>query len=215
MSDGVGSWLQQAGTDVGNFGLNNWQTILPMAASAGLSMYSNQQQNEAMKKAAQQNQALWQSTAFPNQAAVDASAIQNRGALGQARLGSYQNLANQLAARGFGSGSGLGVKGASNIESGYLQGMGKMLTDLTKFQNTPSSGLPQGAYYQPGTTAGGAGANTLGSALGFMQAMQWLQGKKQPGIPSYGSNMNWYPGQQYFGGFQENYPYDFSGYNYE
>jgi len=158
------SWLGTAATDVGNWYGQNQGWVSPALSLAG-TMYAQNQQQEAAKKAQRQNVALWQQTAFPRPEAISAAATENRGQLGQARLGSYQNLANQLAARGFGSGSGLGYRGGADIERGYGQAYGNMLTGLTKFANTPTSGLPAQAYYQPQQSAMGAGTNWFTSYL--------------------------------------------------
>jgi len=141
---------------------------------------------EKEKKAAQRAQQgtldIWKQTAYPNQAAVNAAATENRGALGQTRMGAYQNLASNLAGRGFGSGSGMGLKGASNIENAYLQTIGKMNTDLTKFSNTPQWQPPGGAYPTAASSLGyGYGALTesndlIEAALGYAAMMAMLGG---------------------------------------
>jgi len=161
---GAWDWGKGAAGDVfGSQGQQGWlgqnQGWLSPALSFAGTMYGQRQQQQAAEKAQKQNMALWQQTAFPNQAAMSAAATENRGQLGQARLGSYQNLANQLAARGFGSGSGLMARGGADIERGYGQAYGNMLTGLTKFANTPTSGLPAMAYNQPQQSAMGAGMN--------------------------------------------------------
>ena len=175
---GAWDWLSTAAGDVSNWYGQNQGWVSPALSLAG-TMYAQNQQAEAAKKAQRQNLALWQQTAFPRPEAISAAATENRGQLGQARLGSYQNLANQLAARGFGSGSGLGYRGAADIERGYGQAYGDMLTGLTKFANTPTSGLPAMAYNQPQQSAMGAGVNWftgyLDQARGYNDIMKLIQ----------------------------------------
>ena len=135
--------------------------------------------------------------AYPNQAAIDAQATENRGALGQARAGAYQNLASNLAARGFGAGSGIGYQGGADIEKGYLQSFGKMQTDLTKFKNTPQFGMPGSAY--PTATPGGLetglgiGGSMMDKAMGY-----YMMGNLFKNMPSYrNANYYGYPSSQY------------------
>jgi len=185
------SWLGTAVGDVGDWYGENKDWVSPALSLAG-TMYSQRQQQQAAEKAQKQNMALWQQTAFPNQAAMTAAATENRGQLGQARLGSYQNLANQLAARGFGSGSGLMARGGSDIERGYGQAYGNMLTGLTKFANTPTSGLPAQAYAQPQQSAMGAGMNWftgyLDQSRGYQDIIKLIQQMNQQNRNTGGGN---------------------------
>ena len=163
--------------------------LLPIILSAATTAYSgisaHQQKVEAHKEAREQR-AAWQAMSKPDPGALEAAATQNRGQLAQARLGSYQNLASNLAARGFGSGSGLAVGEAQNIERGYLQRIGQSATELTKFGLTPQFAPPGGAFGATGQIgAGGAmagtGANLLGSAYGWTM-MKNLLGNQTPTI---------------------------------
>ena len=133
-----------------------------------------QQNQQIAQQTAQQNQQVWQQNAYPRPAAVQAAASENRGQLGQARLGAYQNLASNLASRGWGSGSGLGVQGASNIERGYLQALGKQATDMTKFANTPMFGMPSQAYSSPVSGGTEQALSGMDSALGYYMMSQML-----------------------------------------
>ncbi len=150
-------------------------------------------------------QARWKENAFPASSAVNAAATENRGALGQARLSSYQNLASNLAARGFGSGSGLMAQGAADIEGGYLQALGRQGTQSTQFAQTPMFGPPTG--YAPvntmpvsgGTAAGlGKASDLMDTALGFYMAKQ-LGGDNQDLTYNYDPNAI-AKGQYYYGG---------------
>ncbi len=152
------------------------------AASIGASALQAKSAQKAQKKATEQSQQFWQQNAFPAPAAVNAAATENRGALGQARLGSYQNLASNLASRGFGSGSGLMAERAGEIESGYLQALGKQGTQMTQFANTPMFGPPSSAYSTPvsgGVSAGlGKGSDLMDTALGFYMMKNLIGGGK-------------------------------------
>jgi hypothetical protein len=207
VSDQALPWLGNAATDVwGYYKQNPWlQQGLSTSLNLGLSAYSASEQRKQAERIAQQNQALsqqvaaqdqgiWNQTAYPNAAAVNASALANRGELGQARLGASQNFFNNLAARGFMSGSGLGAKGQADIERGYAQSYGKMLTDLTKFKNTPITPLPSQGYvtqspysYYPQTSisptmaVAGKASNYLDIAKGYTDLMNlYKQIKKVP-----------------------------------
>ncbi len=172
------------------FVASNASWIVPVAttaASVGASMIqanqaeasenrARRETNLAASQAQAKSEALYRELSKPNEAAIAASATENRGALGQARAGAYKNLASELASKGFGSGSGLGVQGASNIESGYLQSLGKQQTELTKYANTPFFGPPSAVYptgqnYSPTTGAAsaglGVGSSMLDKALGY------------------------------------------------
>jgi len=139
--------------------------LVAVAASVGGSMLKGSMDRRAAEKSQKKAMQQWQATAYPNKAALEASAVQNRGQLGQARLGSYQNLASNMAARGFGSGSGLMAGEAGNIERGYLGAMGKQASDLTRFANTPMWGPPSGAYSSPMSGAMSAGIGQGGGLL--------------------------------------------------
>lgn len=132
----------------------------------------------------------WRRTAFPSKAAVNAQALQNRGQLGQARLGAYQDLSGQMAARGFGSGSGQGMLGASNIERGYLQNLANANTELTKFKNTPMFGPPSAIYPSTGGAESGFGTagSLLNKAAGFYMAKNLFGGIGTGGGGGYGSS---------------------------
>lgn len=143
------------------------------ASEAKESAHDAQKKNEAMaRQTAEANRKAWEDMSKPNEAAVEASATQNRGALAQSRLGAYQSLANQMASRGFGSGSGIMAKGAGDIESSYLKALGNQQTELTKFANTPMFGAPSSAYQsnvfqQPVSGAVSSGLSGLDTAMGY------------------------------------------------
>jgi hypothetical protein len=152
--------------------------------------------------------AYYDQVSLPNSAAVNAAAVQNRGQLGQARLSAQQSLGKNLAARGFGSGSGLGIKGATDIESAYIKGIGQSQTELTKFANTrqfsPTTLQPPGLRFagqQPlgsdvygysvpggGESALGSGSNMLNTATGMYMANKMLGGGggggSSPAVPA-------------------------------
>ena len=142
------------------------------------------EQAQRADKAREKSQKFYEQTSKPDPAAVEAQATQNRGEAGQRRLGSYQNLSKNLASRGFGSGSGLGYKGAADIESAYAKTSGESETELTKFANTRQFAPGQDAYGTsvPGGSEAmfGQGSNMLNSALGMYMANKMLN----PGTPT-------------------------------
>jgi hypothetical protein len=143
------------------------------AASTGLGMVKANQEKVAANTAAREARQQWQVNAFPSDATVNAQATQNRGALGQARLGATQNVGSQLAARGFGPGSGAMSGAFGNINKGYLESLGNMNTELTKFKNTPMFPYPQQGYgsAQTGTLGGlGNATDMMDTAAGLMFA---------------------------------------------
>ena len=172
----IGGWLSSAlaGT-----------LVMPSAAAmggigAGLgaastigNMVMGNQQKVAANDASREARAQWQANAFPSDSVVNAQATQNRGQLGQARLGATQNVGSQLAARGFGPGSGAMAGAMGNINKGYLEGLGSMNTELTKFKNTPMFPFPQQGYASPtSSTWSGLGNATdmMDTASGLMFA---------------------------------------------
>ncbi len=143
------------------------------AASTIGGMVKGNQEKVAANTAAREARQQWQANAFPSDATVNAQAIQNRGQLGQARLGATQNVGSQLAARGFGPGSGAMAGAMGDINKGYLEGLGTMNTELTKFKNTPMFGFPQQGYASPtSSTWSGLGNATdmMDTAAGLMFA---------------------------------------------
>jgi len=155
---------------------------LPFAMLMASNYIQGQQAQKTARQTAQANQQTWQQNAYPQQAYLDAQAAQNRGELAQARLGSYQNLASNLATRGWGPGSGLMRGGAQTIESNYLKGLGKQASDITKLGATPMFGMPSQAYQQP--VAGGtqSALDSMDAALGRMAAMDYA---KRIGLTGY------------------------------
>ena len=154
------------------------------AASLGASMYQGKRAKDRAEGARQQSLAMWDKYSKPDPSVLEAQAKQNRGQLGQARLGAYKNLASSLAARAFGSGSGLGIEGAGNIESGYLRGLAQSQTDQTKFAGTRQFGMPESAYgvSVPGGIESGLGqmGGILDTALGMFMANKLLGGGGVP-----------------------------------
>jgi hypothetical protein len=103
-----------------------------------------------------------------------------KGELGQARLSAHQNLASQLAARGFGPGSGYMAEQEGDIESNYLKSLGALHLGLTKFAQTPLTWKwwqkqPElsGAQVFSGETQ-----DLLEQALGFYMMSNVLKGGK-------------------------------------
>ena len=169
--------------------------LMGTLGSGYMSYRQGQQQSSRAGRAQREGQDFYNQTSLPNTAAVNAQAVQNRGQLGQARLGAYGSLSKNLAARGFGSGSGLGIKGATDIESAYVRGVGESQTELTKFANTRQFAPGQDAYgYSvPGGTesALGTGGGMINTALGMYMANKMLNpGQPQPAteVPGLG---NW------------------------
>jgi hypothetical protein len=170
-------WLVPAATGAAAIGTQAWQG----GVQSRRADTANEQAQQAQQRALQQYQAI----SKPAPEVVGAQAAQNRGALGQARLGAYQNLAGNLAKRGFYSNSGIGIEGASNIEKGYLQGLAQQHAETTKFANTPQFAPPGAAWPQgpqfsvPGgleASLGSAG-NMMNTALGMYMANQALYNK--------------------------------------
>lgn len=153
------------------------------AASIGTQMMQAKSAKKSAEEARRASEAMWQRSAYPSTTAVEATGTQQRGQLGQARLQAYQNLASNLAARGFGPGSGLMAERAGDIERGYLQSLGEMATELTKFKHTPMFGLPSAAYPQVTTGAAEAGlgkaSDLMDTAMGFILMKDILKGNKE------------------------------------
>jgi len=195
--------MPQALPAIGTFLAKNAIPLLLGGASIGTGMVSARKQKKSALAMAEQasiaNEKTYNKYSLPSAAAVGAQATQNRGELGQARQGAYSNLTSSLAARGFGSGSGLAYKGAGDIESSYIKSLGQSMTELAKFQNTRQFGTP-GALYQapmniPGATETGIakGGNLLDTALGFMMMKNMLGGTGGGSSDStdlYGYNLN-------------------------
>ncbi len=168
-----------------------------------MSYKQGQMQSSRAGKAQRQAQGFYNETSLPNSEAVQAQATQNRGQLGQARLGAYGNLSKNLAARGFGSGSGLGIKGATDIESAYVKGTGESQTELTKFANTRQFAPGQDAYGYSvpggGESAMGAGGGMLNTALGMYMANKMLNpGQRQPADEMNRGNWSGYGNQSMY-----------------
>jgi len=172
----MGSLLSAAGTAAGTVGdfASKYSNILMPAASIGMGAWQGSQNRKAAQEsaeanrqasieAARANQATWQQSAFPSGEAVNAMNQTLRGNLGQARVGAYQNLGNEMASRGFGPGSGIMAKGAGQIEGNYMKSLADALSGITQFANTPQFGMPGAAYQQPATTAPTTGA--IGGAV--------------------------------------------------
>ena len=148
--------------------------LIPAAMMASGYFQGNQAQKN-VQQAAQQNQQTWQQNAFPRPEAVNAQATENRGELGQARSAATKDYFNQLASRGWGSGSGVGAAGVSNINKGYLQALWQNATAMTKLKNTPMFGMPSQAYVSPVSGGTEQALQGLDYALGQLQAQQLLR----------------------------------------
>jgi len=167
------------------------QAILPIlliasaASTMGSAIYSGSQQKSGAAKARRQQRGLtafehqrWKETAYPTQAEKESAA----GKLGQARLASYQNLASQLATRGFGPGSTMGAGMARGIESDYGRAYANMLAQMSR-PKWPPPGITGGPYYMgagPGAAGAAAGSDWLGQAAGYYWMNQMLQGGANP-----------------------------------
>jgi hypothetical protein len=157
--------------------------IMAVAAvgSAAMQNESSRKAQSAAKKEAQRNRDWYEKISMPDPEAIKMAEKQRSGELAGARSQSYQSLAENLSTRGFGPGSGLHVKGASEIESGYGKSLGDMYTELTKFANTrqfaPGSGTAnsQSLAAQLAGAGWGLGAdslNTIGGYTGMANALQ-------------------------------------------
>jgi hypothetical protein len=173
-----------------------------MLAQGGMSYMQGRQMSNRADDAQKDAQKFYNQVSTPNSAAVQASAVQNRGELGQARLGAQQSLSKNLAARGFGSGSGLGIKGATDIESAYVRGLGESQTELTKFANTRqfAPGSDAYGYSVPGggEAAFGSGSNMLNTATGMYMANKMLNPQEEEQFQNQQGNWTGYGNQSMF-----------------
>jgi hypothetical protein len=189
---GFGNFANTAGTTVANQGGNWLGNMAPYAlpaASIGMKYLEGQQTqnrskdyNQSLLNASQQNQQTWQQNAYPQAGAVNAMNKQLRGSLGEARLQSTQNMANQLAARGIGAGSGMMGQRQGDIEQAYLKGLGSGITDIQKFANTAQYPMPGVGYYSPQLQAAGGAETATGQAsslfdtyYGYTQMQKLIQ----------------------------------------
>jgi len=157
--------------------------IVPAVIAAGSMVFQHNQgiqQAARAREAQKKSEALYRETSQPQPEAIGAQDTQNRGKLGQARAGAYQNLSKQLAARGFGSGSGLGIKGATDIESNYIKGIGESNTELTKFANTRQFAPGADTY---GYSVPGGKENMFGNMGNTMMGMYAMNRMLTPGSP--------------------------------
>lgn len=152
-----------------------------MATSVGTAAYQSSQEKSAASKARRRQRGMtllehdiWKKTAYPTLAEKQSAA----GELGRARLGSYQNLATNLAARGFGPGSGLAGEMAGRIESGYGKAYSDMLAQMSR-PKWPAPSITGGPYYMgagPGAAGAGAASDWLNQAAGYYWMSKMLQG---------------------------------------
>ena len=161
----------------------DWGALAGGAASTGASMYQAKQAEKRAEESAARDRAAWESMSKPSMAALEATAKGQRGQLGQARSGAYRNMAQNLASRGWGSGSGVGASGAAQIEGSYMRSLAQMANDMVKQANTPMFGPPGSAYQQSVPGMGEAGAakasGMLDTYLGFMMMQKMLQNQQQ------------------------------------
>jgi len=84
----------------------------------------------------------------------------------------------------------LGIKGAQDIESAYLRGLGQSQTELTKFANTRQFGPSQDVYgysVRGGLeSALGGGSDLLSRALGMFMGSKALGGADMSGMFGFG-----------------------------
>lgn len=90
---------------------------------------SYERQQEIMKQA----QDWYEKVSLPDPAAVEAARRTGMNTLGQGRSNAYTSMFNQLATRGFGSGSGIGYGQAQGIEGDYLKSLGTLEDQITRF----------------------------------------------------------------------------------
>jgi hypothetical protein len=162
-----------------------WISLALTAVSSAANWYQTKSSGRKARHAQEAAMARWKDVAYPEKKAVAATERQQLDKLAQARSLSYQNLATNLAARGFGSGSGLGVGDAKDIESGYAKALGQSATELTKFKHTPLFQPPSQAY--PSYTAGENPYGSLQSAAGYYSMMNMLNNGGTTDITSTGS----------------------------
>ena len=180
--------------------------IMMVGQMGGQYLQGSQQANRA-KDAQKDAQRFYQQNSLPNEANVQAQATQNRGQLGQARLGAYSSLGKNMASRGFGSGSGLGIKAAGDIESAYLRGIGEQQTALTKFSNTRQF-APGGDAYGNSVPGGAENASgNIGNTLLGMYMMNKLIGKQPGAAPTTPGVAPYNPlSQPAYSGYEAPYP---------
>jgi hypothetical protein len=131
-------------------------------------------QLEAEERARQ----TWEETAFPSEDVVAGMKEQGITELGRAKQGSYSQMASNLAARGIGPGSGLMTGGSEELEKGYLQAMGGLTSELSKWAKSPMFQMPSGGYggyspYIPTSYPPNTGS-MLDTAFGMMMAQQMM-----------------------------------------
>lgn len=160
--------------------------IVPLASvaiSAGSAAWQTSEKKSAASKGRRRQRALWQATAFPSAAEKEAAT----GKLGQARQASYQSLATELASRGMGPGSGVGVKRGRGIEAGYGKAYAHLISEMSK-PRWPLGGMPYYGGPGVGGAAVGAGADALNEAMGYYWASQMYGGGGYSPAMSYQPN---------------------------
>lgn len=135
-----------------------------------------QRQLEAEERARQ----TWEETAFPSKGVVAGMKKEGKANLARVKLGSYEQMASNLASRGMGPGSGLMVGGSEELEKGYMQAMGSLTTELDKWGESPMWQMPGGGYggYSPyiAPTYTSGGGSALDTAFGMYMAKMMMGG---------------------------------------
>ena len=154
------------------------------------------------KDMAKYNLAQWYKTAFPQPGAIKSTKKAFRNQLAQGKTGAYGNMFNQMATRGFGSGSGLTQLGAQGIERDYLRNLGQGILNINKWGKTPMWG-PQGTtlstnpqmYPSAWSNILGGMGDLMETAMGFFGMQQMLGGMGGGGAGGYNpqwANAPWY-----------------------
>ena len=127
----------------GGGGMFSGGNILPYTLTGGAMSYLGaEQQNRMAQEQQDRNIGLWRENAFPNDALVNANmATANSNAATQYETASRQ-LDSTLAARGISPGSPMYQAARTQLLRGKQRDMSTMATDLIKFKNTPTQGVP-------------------------------------------------------------------------
>jgi len=128
---------------------------------------------QRQKEQAAANEKAWKENAFPKADVIASKRNELASELGGAKENAYEQLLRKASVLGRGPSSGITREGAQGIEGNYLSSLGKGITDLTKFQNTPQWSL------QPNSTLGmvnqpnyspyqSTGTSPLSTAAGYL-----------------------------------------------
>jgi len=197
---GITDWLKEnwpglafgAGSVVSDFIAGEMAAGRAEDYNEALMNWLTQQQNVEYARQLERQKAAqdwYERVSLPDPEAVAAARRTGMNTLGQGRTNAYESMFNQLAARGFGSGSGLGAGAAGSIEGDYLRSLGTLNDQITQFGltrqfapagqtygYTPPQTQQVEQYSQPGgwEAAASSMGNVLGPLTGMYAANQML-----------------------------------------